>query len=88
MKKITCILLFSLNIGYAQIFDAESDQNSTQNQFFQEHQPVSEPEQVNDATGEPPPADPEAPIDQWLFGLSMVGIGVGMYFLSRKKKLA
>ena len=88
MKKITLILLFFSIMGNAQFFESDNttQEEEPQNGSFSENNDVyDQPDQGEDASGNP--GDP-VPVNDWMYLLPVIGIGVGAFFLSRKRNLA
>ena len=80
---ILIILLFSINFGQAQNFFSDGQNEQAEEQGFFERD--SSPAQENNP-GNPGQLDPgEAPIDDWLFLLPLLGIAMGVYNLMRFK---
>lgn len=88
MKKITLILLFLSCIGNAQFFEQDNSQTEEETQdhgFAADAPEYDEPDQGVDSIGNP---GGPVPIDGWVYVLSVVGIGLGVYFLRDKRKWA
>lgn len=89
MKKTTLILLFLSCIGNAQFFEeahTPPEEEQSQDHGFSQDAPVyDEPDQGVDGPGQP---GEFVPIDDWLFLLPIIGIGLGAYFLRNKRKWA
>ena len=88
MKKITLIALFFSFIGNAQFFESQQEapeEEQTQDYGFAQEAPdYDQPDQGVDNGN---PGDP-VPVNGWAWALPFVGIGIGFYFMSRKKKWA
>ncbi len=89
MKNITLIALFISFIGSAQFFEenhSPPEEEQTLDYGFNQDAPqYDEPNQGVDGPGGP--GDP-VPIDDWLYILPLIGIGLGVYFLRYKRKWA
>lgn len=88
MKKISLILLFVSFMGSAQFFepaDSPAEEETQEYEFSKAAPGYDQPDQGVDDPGNP--ADP-APINDWLYLLPLIGIGIGVYFLRDKKKWA
>ncbi len=82
------ILLLSF-LGYAQFFESDNafqDQEEPQNgSFAQEVFDFDQPDQDLDGAGNP--GDP-VHIDNWVYLLPVIGIGIAAFFLFEKRNLA
>ena len=79
---ILTILLLIFNFGQAQNFfsDGQSEQAEEQG-FFQRDEAPAQGEKVTNPGGLPG----DAPIDDWIFLLPLLGIAMGVYYLMRFK---
>jgi hypothetical protein len=84
MKRLLLVFIFISNLSFAQFFthqDAEQESHYT----------VSpDPEMGVNADGdddEPPPADEEAPIDDYLIYLTVLGVLIGIMVHKPKTKM-
>ncbi len=88
MKKITLIALFISFLGYGQFFESENSEQEENNQsgtFQQNQNPSPEPDQGVDDNNPGNPGD--VPIDDWIFLLPISGFALGIFYLTRKRKL-
>lgn len=102
MKKFFLIAILISNFSLGQIFDLNDSEknssyfesensglnsyeepNSTNEEYGFQTNPGNQPDQGVDGPGGP---GGMAPIDNWLRLLVLGGIGLGAYFLQRKKK--
>lgn len=91
MKKITILLLLTLNYSFGQNFFESNNQSSSEksmgNYTNEPHnQTPSDPDQGEDGPGNP---NPEVPIDMGVMALFVVGASIGVFgLIQRKKKIA
>ena len=78
-------------MGNAQFFETDNssdDQEEPNNgAILQENTDYEQPDQGLDDTGPGNPGGP-VPVNDWMYLLPAIGIGIGAYFLSRKRNLA
>lgn len=63
------------------------DPNSTNEEYGFQTNPGNQPDQGVDGPGPGGPGG-MTPIDNWLFLLPLAGLGIGFYFLQKKRKKA
>ncbi|NLN33388.1 MAG: hypothetical protein GX159_07310 [Flavobacteriaceae bacterium] len=89
MKGITFLMLLVFGISQAQFFQSEYEEPVESGGFFSSQYESSNqgnfPIQEDDVDPGNPGQNP-VPLDDWLFLLPLAGVGIGVYYLIRKKK--
>ena len=83
---ILTILLLSFNFGQAQNFFSDGQSEKAEERGFFERESGSQEEAFPTPGGPGYILPKEAPIDDWLFLLPLLGIAVGGYYLMRNRK--
>lgn len=91
MKGIVILMLLVFGISQAQFFQSDYEEVQESGGFFSSQYESSDQEFFNrppDSGVEPVyPSNPgDVPLDDWLFLLPLAGVGIGVYYLIRKKK--
>lgn len=88
MKSLVCIGLFLSQFAWGQFFESDfEEEEQTTSGFFateQDWEPIPDQEE-NLGPGDP--AEP-APINQHLFLLPLLGLGIGYYGFARRKSIS
>ena len=88
MKGIVILMLLVFGISQAQFFQSEYEEPQESGGFFSSQYESSNQEMfpIQEDVSAGNPGGLSAPLDDWLFLLPLAGIGIGVYYLLRKKK--
>lgn len=84
MKRLLLLFLFVSNLSFAQYFsNQESEIVSTYNDSLEPDLGLD----ADDGDGDPPPAEEDAPIDDYLIYLTILGVLLGVMVHNSKTKI-